>query len=92
MRRVRIGILLIILSWLPIAQVTIYIAHQHHHLTSNDASDSFRFAVWGVQFIIGFIGLWLVGKVAMATARASGIKRLPGNIWHLFWEGERSDR
>lgn len=87
MRKVRLGLLLIILSWLPIAQVVIYIAHNHNHLESGDHAQEFRLAIWGLQFIIGFIGLWLVGKLAMESARSDGWKHVPKNLWRLFSTG-----
>jgi hypothetical protein len=87
MTRLRIGILLIILSWLPIAQTAIIIAHDNHHLTSSTAANEFRAIVWGLQFAVGFIGLWLAGKVAMGVVRSDGWKKVPANLWHLFWNG-----
>lgn len=87
MARLRVGILLIIVSWLPVAQVTLVVAHDHHHLTSSDSSDKFRLIVWSIQILIGFVGLWLAGKVVIAEAKADGWKHLPKNIWNLFWRG-----
>jgi hypothetical protein len=72
MAKVRIGIFLIVFSWLPIAQVALIIAHNHQRLTSADASDSFRLTVWAIQVVIGLVGVWLVGKVAVDAAKTSG--------------------
>ena len=87
MRKVRIGILLIILSWLPVAQVVLYVAHNHNHLKSGDRSQEFRLLIWGLQFVIGLIGLWLVGKLAVESARRDGWRQVPKNLWRLFSVG-----
>lgn len=88
MRRVRTGIILIVVSWLPFAQLFLWIAHNNGKLSSHDASDKFRLAVWGIQFLIGFVGLWLVGKSAIAIAKEAGWKNMPKRMWHLFRYGE----
>lgn len=88
MTRLRVGILLIILSWILLAWAAIILAHHNHHLTSPAASNSFRAGVWAVQFAIGFIGLWLAGKVAVGVVRKDGWKRVPANLWRLFWKGQ----
>ena len=47
-----------------------------------------RLAIWGVQFLVGFVGLWLAGAVAVAAAKADGWRRLPSNLWNLLKNGE----
>ena len=87
MKRVRLGVALIIISWLPFAQVFLWIAHNNGKLTSSDASDKFRLAVWGVQILIGFVGLWLVGQLAVQAAKKDGWRKTPSNMWDLFRHG-----
>jgi hypothetical protein len=84
MRRLRLGIILIIISWLPFAQVALYIAHSNNKLSSESASSEFRLAVWGVQVVIGLVGLWLVGELAIKEAKAAGWKHTPKRLWELF--------
>ena len=48
-----------------------------------------RLAIWGVQFLVGFVGLWLAGAVAVAAAKADGWRRLPSNLWSLLKNGEQ---
>jgi hypothetical protein len=45
MKRLRIGIILFIISWLPIAQGILIIAHNHQKLTSDHASEVLRITV-----------------------------------------------
>ena len=87
MTKLRAGILLIILSWLPLAQAAITVAHHEHHLTSGTAANTFRASVWALQFLVGFIGLWLAGQTAVKTIRKDGWKKAPANLWRLFWKG-----
>ena len=79
--------MLIIISWLPIAQLVLFIAHNNQHLTSKATSTEFRAIVWGIQIIIGLIGVWLVGKLAVQTAKQDGLKKAPVNMWQLFKNG-----
>jgi hypothetical protein len=88
MNRLRVGILLFVVSWLPIAQVALIIAHNNDQLTDEHASSVFRLSVWTIQFIIGLIGIWLAGRIALGEAREEGWKRTPKRLWHLFWQGE----
>lgn len=87
MLKLRLGIILIILSWFPFAQIFLYIAHNNDKLTSQDASNIFRLCVWGIQIVIGFVGLWLVGQLAIRTAKQGGWKQTPKRLWLLFWHG-----
>jgi hypothetical protein len=85
MFRLRLGIILIIVSWLPIAQVGIVIAHDHNKLTSSHESEVFRLVVWIIQVAIGLVGLWLAGKIAVQEAKEEGWRQSPKRLWHLFW-------
>ena len=91
MKRLRIGLGLIVLSWLPIAQVVLIIAHNHQHLMGEAASNEFRLVVWGIQILIGLVGVWLVGKLAVAAAKKDGWKKTPSNLWKLFRAGDSSE-
>lgn len=85
MLRVRTGIILILVSWLPIAQILIFAAHSNNQLQSEAAAQKLRLLVWAIQIVIGLVGVWLVGKPALAIAKQSGWRATPNKIWHLFW-------
>ncbi len=91
MKRLRLGIILVVISWLPFAQVGLYIAHNNNQLTSTDASNEFRATVWGIQVLIGLIGVGLAGRVALDQAKKEGWKRTPAMLWKLFWQGKPVD-
>ncbi|HVO86752.1 MAG TPA: hypothetical protein VMT23_03485 [Candidatus Binatia bacterium] len=88
MKRLRLGVLLIIVSWLPFAQLFIWIAHNNQRLTTEKAASSFRLVIWGIQVVIGLVGLWLVGRLAVDAAKKDGWKHTPANLWQLFKHGQ----
>jgi hypothetical protein len=85
--RLRVGIVLILLSWFPFAQILIAVLHNHGRLTSDDATNEFRLIVWGIQIVVGLVGLLLAGKVTIDEAKRTGWRRTPGRLWNLFWRG-----
>jgi hypothetical protein len=88
MLRLRLGILLFVISWLPLAQLFLNIAHGHNLLLSEKSSQAFRLAVWTLQFIIGLAGVWLAGKIVIHQARRDGWRKAPAHLWRLFWRGD----
>jgi len=87
--RLRVGVLLIVLSWFPFAQITIHVAHSNGNLTNDGSATAFRLAVWGIQIVVGFVGLLLVGKVAVEEARRTDWWGTPRRMWQLFVHGSR---
>jgi hypothetical protein len=80
--QLRIGAGLFVLSWLPIAQIWIWIAG----LTDGDAAD-LRASVWAGQWTIGFVGLALAGVAAKDAVRSAGWRRLPRTLWTMLRKG-----
>jgi len=80
--RVRLGLGLFILSWLPIAQFVIAAAG----LDAGPAQ-AVRAIIWGVQAIIGLIGLFIAGRPVAAVVRHSGWKQTPRVVWRLLRSG-----
>jgi hypothetical protein len=85
--RLRLGILLIILSWFPFAQILISVLRDHGHLASESSATNLRLVIWGIQIVVGLVGLLLVGKVTMHEAKRAGWRRTPKRLWRLFWRG-----
>ena len=85
--RLRLGILLIILSWFPFAQILIDLLRHHGHLSSEGSATTLRLVIWGIQTVVGLVGLLLVGKVTMHEAKRAGWRRTPKHLWQLFWRG-----
>ena len=85
--RLRVGILLIVLSWFPFAQILIGVARDYGHLTDDKSATTVRLVVWGVQIVIGLVGLLLVGRLAVAEAKRAGWRGTPRRMWRLFRQG-----
>ena len=85
--RLRLGILLIILSWFPFAQILISVLRHYGHLTSDKSATNLRLGIWGIQIVVGLVGVLLVGKVTIKEAKRTGWRRTPGHLWRLFWRG-----
>jgi hypothetical protein len=79
------GILLILLSWFPFAQILISVLRDNDRLTSDSAATGLRLIVWGIQIVVGLVGLLLAGKVTIDEAKRSGWRRTPGRLWRVFW-------
>lgn len=88
MFQIRLGVILFIISWLPFEPLIVILAHRHH------VADGWRLSIiaiiilWIVQFIIGLIGIYLVGKALMKESRRFGYKRAIINLWHIFLHGQ----
>jgi hypothetical protein len=85
--RLRLGILLIVLSWFPFAEILITVLRDHGHLSSDNSATRLRLVIWGIQIVVGLVGVLLVGKVTVREARRTGWRRTPAHLWRLFWRG-----
>jgi hypothetical protein len=77
--RIRIGVSLVVLSWMPIAQITIWLTS-----ASGGQADRIRAVVWGVQIAIGLFGVALAGRETIQIAKSVGWRRSPGMVWRLI--------
>jgi len=78
----RAGLALVVLSWLPFAQILIWSAG----LTEPRAGQV-RAAVWTVQILVGLVGVALAGAESVKTARGLGWRRAPSALWTMFRTG-----
>ena len=77
--RIRIGVGLVVLSWLPIAQVTIWLTSP-----SGSQADRIRAVIWGTQIAIGLVGVAVAGRETIQIAKSVGWRRSPGVVWSLI--------
>src|SRR5262245_61667303 len=73
--RLRLGVLLWLLSWMPIAVVV-------------GATGPERVAIWTAQVIIGLVGLALAGTAFAAAVRTVGWRHAPGLAWRSLLHGD----
>ena len=81
--RLRAGIALVVLSWFPFAQLIIWATG----MTEPDAG-RVRLTVWTVQFLVGLIGIALVGAETIRLARNLGWRHIPTALWTMLRTGE----
>ena len=72
--RLRVGILLWLLSWVPIPILF-------------GITGPARYAVWGVQIVIGLIGLALAGSAFFQAVKELGWKRAPAALGRALLHG-----
>jgi hypothetical protein len=76
--RIRLGVALVVISWLPIAQLVIWLTG-----ASGSSADHLRYAIWGVQIVIGIVGVAIAGRETIDLAKSVGWRRLPRVVWRL---------
>jgi hypothetical protein len=81
--RIRLGVGLVVLSWLPIAQVVIALDS-----LSGSQAEKVRLAIWGVQIVIGILGVAVAGRPTVDVVKRVGWRRAPRVLWGLLWRGE----
>jgi hypothetical protein len=69
--RIRVGVVLILVSWLPIAWLI-------------SASSELRAVIWGVQIVIGLIGVAIAGRETIRIAKSKGWRNSPRAVWALL--------
>jgi hypothetical protein len=77
--RIRLGVALVVLSWLPVAQVAIRLTG-----ATGSGADHIRYAIWTIQVLIGFAGVAIAGKETIDLAKSVGWRRLPRVVWRLM--------
>lgn len=77
--QIRLGVGLVIASWLPIAQTVIWLGSM-----SGSQATELRATIWGIQIVVGFIGVLIAGRETIQIAKSVGWRRSPGVVWGLL--------
>ena len=78
--RLRLGVSLVVLSWLPLAQAYVWI-------TDPGDKTAARVAIWTLQVVIGLAGLLIAGAAAKSVVKAVGWRKLPVALWWMLRTG-----
>ncbi len=81
--RLRLGIALIGIWWIPIWLLAPLVAK-----LAGQPVGSVTVTIAIVQTVIGLIGALLAGRQAAKIVRHTGYRAVPGRIWHVLWTGE----
>jgi hypothetical protein len=77
--RIRIGVTMVAVSWLPVAQVIIWATSP-----PSGQADEIRAAIWGFQIVLGAIGVIIAGRETIRVAKSVGWRKSPRAMWELF--------
>jgi hypothetical protein len=77
--KIRVGVSLVIVSWLPVAQLIIWLGSY-----SGDQATALRASIWGVQVVLGFVGVLIAGRETIQIAKSVGWRRAPVVVWGLL--------
>ena len=80
--RLRIGVLLLFIWWIPLWIIGPQIAK----LLGVDPNHT-RITIMVIQTIIGFIGGLLVGKQVAVIIKKTSFRKMPRTIWHALIHG-----
>jgi hypothetical protein len=72
--KLRIGVFLWLLSWIPYGIIF-------------GLSGAALTAAWGVEILLGIVGIAVAGAEFAAAVKVSGWKRAPGVAWHALVHG-----
>ena len=84
--RLRLGVVLIGLWWIPIWLLAPLVAHFAHQPVG-----SVTLAIAIVQTVIGLVGVLVAGRQAAKIVRHTGIRAMPRKIWHVLWTGRLTE-
>lgn len=82
--RLRVGVFLIFLWWVPFWAAAPAIAR---YIGSED-SGKITFIIMAIQTVIGAIGVVVAGKQVSSIVRKLPFKKVPGTIWHVLLHGK----
>jgi hypothetical protein len=80
--RLRLGVVLIGIWWIPIWLLAPVVAH-----VAGQPVGSVTLTIAIVQTVIGLVGVPIAGRQALKIVRHTGMRAVPGKIWHVLWTG-----
>ena len=81
--RLRLGIVLIGIFWIPIWLLAPLVAH---FVDQPVGEVTLTIAI--VQTVIGLLGVLVAGRQAAKIVRHTPWRAVPGKIWHVVWTGK----
>jgi hypothetical protein len=85
--RLRIGILLFVLWWLPVYLAVPAVAAALGDTGNAEAVKRIAIVIIGAQSIIGLAGVILMGKEFALMLKRVKYRKMPGTIWRILWTG-----
>lgn len=85
--RLRIGVLLILLWWLPFWALSPYIASAFGSSDDTHLTGIITTVIIIIQTLLGIAGMYLCGKQTAAIIKQTPKKQVPAKIWHILLHG-----
>jgi len=86
--RVRVGIIFIVIFWIPIWLILPIIAKVFFGSEEAIVNNHLTIIIGSIQGIFGLLGLILVGKQAMIIVRKTSYRKMPKIMWHILISGQ----
>jgi hypothetical protein len=86
--KIRIGIVLLIVWWLPVYLTVPSLTRALGDSGNHHDVLVITVVIIGIQTVIGFFGLFLVGKELATTLRKVSFRKLPAVVWRIVWSGK----
>lgn len=82
--RLRLGIGMWLLSWVPFASAVVVFAQDQGWVSSGQQAHRLLMALWAVQITIGFIGIFIAGSEAITLVKSYGLRNVPKQAWRII--------
>lgn len=86
--RIRLGVFFIFLWWIPIWLLAPGISDLLGYGNDPTASHRIFVALIVIQTIIGILGFFVAGRVAVTQMKQVPFKKMPGTIGRILWSGK----
>jgi len=85
--RLRIGLVVWVVSYLPVSIPLAAWLYSIGMLPTVKSQTIFIAVTWGIEILIGWIGLFIGGKQILVMARSTKTRHLPKLVWRAIWTG-----
>lgn len=86
--RLRLGVVFILLWWIPIWLISPLISEALGYSNNPSASHKVLVALLIIQSIFGIVGILIAGRVVVAQVKHTPYKKVPGAMWRIIWSGK----
>jgi hypothetical protein len=81
--RLRLGVVLIGIFWIPIWLLAPLVAR-----LLDESTGSVTITIALIQTVIGLIGVLIAGRPTLNLVRHTKMRAVPGKIWRVVWTGK----
>ena len=86
-RRIRIGVVLMLASWIPAPLVVDVIVSLMSSVPSSSTQHTITAIAWTCEVLIGLVGVWLAGAESVSVMKSVGWRQTPKVVWGILVHG-----